>query len=79
MLIFSIQSDRFLHNMVRCIVGTLINLGLKKINLEEFSKIIISKNRSESGYSVPACGLYLLDVQYPKKFKIESIWFQIII
>ncbi len=72
MLIFSIEADRFLHNMVRCIVGTLIKLGLKKISLEDFSKIINSKNRSKSGYSVPACGLYLVDIYYPEKFSIEN-------
>tara|TARA_Y100000994_G_scaffold244780_1_gene245219 strand:+ start:1622 stop:2401 length:780 start_codon:yes stop_codon:yes gene_type:complete len=73
MLIFQIEADRFLYNMVRCIVGTLINLGLEKIQLDEISQIIYSKNRSFAGSSVPACGLYLLDVQYPKKFNLESI------
>ena len=58
--------------MVRCIVGTLIDLGVKKINLEELDSIIKSKNRSQSGYSVPASGLYLLDIKYPKKYSIES-------
>jgi len=73
MLIFQIEADRFLYNMVRCIVGTLINLGLEKIQLDEISQIIYSKNRSSAGSSVPACGLYLLNVQYPKKFNLESI------
>ena len=73
MLIFSVEANRFLYNMVRCIVGTLINLGLKKITLEDFSKIINSKNRCEAGFSVPACGLYLSDIKYQKKFNIEGI------
>ena len=70
MLLFSIESDRFLYNMVRCIVGTLINLGLEKISLQDFSQIMSDCNRSKSGYSVPACGLYLMNVKYPKLFEI---------
>ena len=73
MLIFSIQADRFLHNMVRSIVGTLINLGLEKINLYDFETIIQSQNRIHAGYSVPSSGLYLLDIKYPKKFQLENI------
>ena len=73
MLIFSIEADRFLYNMVRCIVGTLINVGLNKITLDELSSIMISKNRTYAGYSVPAHGLYLSDVKYPKIFNLESI------
>tara|TARA_Y100001968_G_scaffold306472_1_gene323343 strand:+ start:932 stop:1666 length:735 start_codon:yes stop_codon:yes gene_type:complete len=72
MLIFSIEADRFLYNMVRCIVGTLIDLGLQKIKLNDLKSIIASKNRSKSGYSVPASGLYLLDIKYPKKYKLEK-------
>lgn len=73
MLLFSIEADRFVYNMVRCIVGTLIDLGLKKINLKDFSKIISSYNRSKSGYSVPAHGLYLMNVKYPKHYNIEKV------
>ncbi len=73
MLVFSIEADRFLHNMVRCIVGTLINLGLQKIDLDDLQMIINSNERSKAGYSAPAEGLYLMSVQYPKKFQIESI------
>ena len=72
MVIFSIEANRFLYNMVRCIVGTLIDLGVEKINLKDFKNIIKSKNRSQSGFSVPSSGLYLLDIKYPKKFSIES-------
>lgn len=64
-LIFTISADRFLRNMVRAIVGTLINVGLNKLSLEEFRKIIESKNRSKAGFSVPAHGLYLVEVKYP--------------
>ncbi|EGV43633.1 tRNA pseudouridine(38-40) synthase TruA [Bizionia argentinensis JUB59] len=63
---FTIQADRFLRNMVRAIVGTLINIGLGKINLSDLHNIIESKNRQEAGYSVPAHGLYLIHISYPE-------------
>lgn len=63
-LIFTISADRFLRNMVRAIVGTLINVGLHKITLADFEAIIKSKNRSEAGFSVPAHGLYLTEIVY---------------
>jgi tRNA pseudouridine38-40 synthase len=65
-LVFSIEADRFLRNMVRAIVGTLVTVGEKKISIEEFVEIIESKNRSKAGASVPAHGLYLVSVKYPK-------------
>ncbi len=64
-LIFTITADRFLRNMVRAIVGTLLNAGLNKMDEKEFSLIMKSRNRSEAGVSVPAHGLYLSDVIYP--------------
>ncbi|NHN24366.1 tRNA pseudouridine(38-40) synthase TruA [Flavobacterium jejuense] len=64
-LIFTIKADRFLRNMVRAIVGTMINIGLGKISIDDFEKIIKSKNRSKAGFSVPAHGLYLVKVDYP--------------
>lgn len=67
---FTITADRFLRNMVRAIVGTMINIGLGKISLDDFHAIIASKNRSEAGYSVPAHGLYLTEVAYPKTIKL---------
>lgn len=63
-LIFTISADRFLRNMVRAIVGTLIKVGLHKITLADFNAIIESKNRSEAGFSVPAHGLYLTEIEY---------------
>jgi tRNA pseudouridine38-40 synthase len=63
-LIFTITADRFLRNMVRAIVGTMINIGLEKVSLDEFTKIIESKDRSQAGFSVPAQGLYLTKVEY---------------
>ena len=64
-LIFTIKADRFLRNMVRAIVGTMINIGSGKTSLEEFKEIIESKNRSKAGFSVPAHGLFLVKVDYP--------------
>jgi tRNA pseudouridine38-40 synthase len=62
---FTITANRFLRNMVRAIVGTLLNAGLHKINEAEFFNILNSKNRSEAGMSVPAHGLYLTNITYP--------------
>jgi tRNA pseudouridine38-40 synthase len=63
-LIFTISANRFLRNMVRAIVGTLINIGLHKINLIDFETIIENKNRDKAGFSVPAHGLYLTKIEY---------------
>ncbi|MHC0447749.1 tRNA pseudouridine(38-40) synthase TruA [Flavobacterium sp. 3-218] len=63
-LIFTISANRFLRNMVRAIVGTLINIGLKKISLIDFENIIASKSREKAGFSVPAHGLYLTKIKY---------------
>ncbi|QQL48327.1 tRNA pseudouridine(38-40) synthase TruA [Mucilaginibacter ginkgonis] len=64
-IVFHISADRFLRNMVRAIVGTLIMVGKKEIEPEAIRQIIESKNRSNAGTSVPACGLYLTEVKYP--------------
>ncbi|TKC05734.1 tRNA pseudouridine(38-40) synthase TruA [Pedobacter polaris] len=64
-LIFTIKADRFLRNMVRAVVGTMILVGKGDIEIEEVAQIIESKNRSKAGQSVPACGLYLVAVEYP--------------
>jgi len=65
MLTFSISADRFLRNMVRAIVGTLIDVGLGKTSIADFRKIIESEDRSEAGLSVPAKGLFLTKISYP--------------
>ncbi|MDG1728855.1 MAG: tRNA pseudouridine(38-40) synthase TruA [Algibacter sp.] len=67
---FVIKANRFLRNMVRAIVGTLINIGLGKMDVEELHTIIKSKNRSEAGFSVPAQGLYLTNIEYPEDIKV---------
>lgn len=64
-LTFIITADRFLRNMVRAIVGTMVNIGLGKLEVENLHDIIRSKDRSEAGFSVPPQGLYLMDIQYP--------------
>lgn len=63
-IVFQISADRFLRNMVRAIVGTLLMVGKKEIEPEAIRRVIESKNRSNAGMSVPACGLYLTGVKY---------------
>lgn len=63
-LVFTITADRFLRNMVRAIVGTLVEIGRGKIAPEAIHDIISSRNRSEAGMSVPAQGLFLEKVEY---------------
>ena len=63
-LTFHISANRFLRNMVRAIVGTLVDVGLGKISIEGFRAIIESKNRSNAGLSVPAKGLFLTKIKY---------------
>lgn len=67
-LVFTITADRFLRNMVRAIVGTLLEVGEGKMSLKEFNQVIESKSRSNAGFSVPACGLYLTEVRYPIEY-----------
>lgn len=61
---FEITANRFLRNMVRAVVGTLMDVGIHKINEEEFDTIILSKNRSYASTSAPAHGLFLWSVEY---------------
>lgn len=69
-LVFHISANRFLRNMVRAIVGTLVMVGEGKIDENEFRKIIESKSRSKAGKSVPAEGLFLAEIVYPKEIFI---------
>jgi len=64
-LIFTIAANRFLHDMVRAIVGTMVDLGQGKITIEDLREIIESKDRCGAGESVPAKGLFLTGVKYP--------------
>jgi tRNA pseudouridine38-40 synthase len=65
-LVFTISADRFLRNMVRAIVGTLLNVGYGKWSLDDVQGILKSKDRTKAGASVPAKGLYLTNIDYPK-------------
>lgn len=71
-LIFTIAADRFLRNMVRAIVGTLLNVGYGKTTLEDFQAILNSGNREEAGVSAPAHGLYLMKVRYPENIFLKK-------
>ncbi len=68
MLVFTITADRFLRNMVRAIVGTLLEVGEGKIKADEIKNIIAKKNRSKAGVSVPAHALFLTKIEYPKSY-----------
>jgi len=64
-LIFKITADRFLRNMVRAIVGTLLEIGLDKIPVSRLHEILKSRDRQEAGTSVPAKALFLTRIEYP--------------
>lgn len=70
-IIFKISANRFLRNMVRAIVGTLIEVGREKISLDELVKIIESKDRQKAGFSAPPQGLHLTKIIYPEEIFIE--------
>lgn len=61
---FTVSANRFLRNMVRAIVGTMVEIGSGKIQPEDLRKIIEDKHRNSAGTSAPAHGLYLVDVGY---------------
>ena len=64
--LFEITADRFLRNMVRSLTGTLLDVGLGKLDIEGFKKIVEAKDRSKAGSSAPAKGLFLMDIGYPE-------------
>jgi len=66
-LIFIIKADRFLRNMVRAIVGTLLEVGQGKLTIHQFREIIERKDRGAAGASAPAQGLFLVDIEYPEE------------
>lgn len=61
---FEISADRFLRNMVRAVVGTLVEVGRGKLTLDGFARVIEARNRCSAGTSMPAHALYLWDVEY---------------
>jgi tRNA pseudouridine38-40 synthase len=68
-LVFTIKANRFLRNMVRAIVGTMLNIGTGKTKVEQLHDVIKSKDRSQAGASVPGYALYLTKIEYPKSIK----------
>lgn len=70
-LIFTIKANRFLRNMVRAIVGTLLETGNNKLSEKDLSAILESKNRSEARTSAPAHGLFLTDIEYPAVYNLK--------
>ena len=66
-LVFTIRADRFLRNMVRSIVCTLLDVGFGKLTIEGFCKVIEAKDRCAAGASVEAKGLFLVDIRYPEE------------
>ncbi|BEG98018.1 tRNA pseudouridine(38-40) synthase TruA [Bacteroides sedimenti] len=68
--VFTIKADRFLRNMVRAVVGTLVEVGRGKMSLEEFRRVIEHKDRCKAGASVPGHALFLVDVEYPAEIFI---------
>lgn len=71
-IVFTVKADRFLRNMVRALVGTILDVGLGKTDFAEFRKIIEKKDRGAAGLSVPAHGLLLTDIGYPEEIFIRS-------
>ncbi|HPI53695.1 MAG TPA: tRNA pseudouridine(38-40) synthase TruA [Chitinophagaceae bacterium] len=63
---FEVESNRFLRGMVRALVGTMLQVGRKKINLDQFKEIIFSQNCSRADFSAVAKGLFLQKVYYPE-------------
>lgn len=68
---FTIRADRFLRNMVRAIVGTLIDVGRDKLSFDEFRSIIEAKDRCRAGTSVPGQALFLNHISYPQHLFIS--------
>ena len=69
-LVFTIKADRFLRNMVRAIVGTIVEIGFGKMDLQDFEEIIQAKDRCKAGKSAPAKGLFLADIEYPEEIYV---------
>lgn len=68
--VFTIEADRFLRNMVRAVVGTLVDVGRGKLDTDGFQRIIDTRDRCAAGTSMPPEALYLWDVRYPQEIFI---------
>jgi tRNA pseudouridine38-40 synthase len=71
-LVFKIKADRFLRNMVRAIVGTMVEIGFGKMNQKEFEEVILATDRCRAGTSAPAKGLFLTDIEYPAEIFMQE-------
>lgn len=71
--VFTIRADRFLRNMVRAIVGTLLEVGRGKLSVEDFRRVIELKDRGKAGSSAPGHALFLVDVAYPENIFLSSV------
>lgn len=67
-----IQGNGFLYNMVRIIAGTLIDVGLGKMQADRVPEILANRDRRQAGATAPACGLYLLRVLYPNDLSLPA-------
>ena len=70
--VFTIQADRFLRNMVRAIVGTLLEVGRGKLTVEGFREVIEQQDRCKAGTSAPGHALFLVGVEYPDELFIKT-------
>lgn len=73
-LIYETTANRFLRNMVRAMVGTLVDVGKEKLSLENFRHLLEQGTRSDAGQSVPACGLFLENITYPDWIGHKSLY-----
>jgi tRNA pseudouridine38-40 synthase len=71
LLVFIVSANRFLRGMVRAMVGTLLEVGTGKIDVDQFKSILKSKDRRKAGMNVPPEGLFLMRVKYPKSVFIK--------
>lgn len=70
--VFTITADRFLRNMVRAIVGTLMEVGRHRMTVDEFNSVILKKDRCQAGDSAPAQGLFLYKIEYPDDIYLKG-------
>ena len=66
-LVFEITADRFLRNMVRAIVGTLVEVGRGKLSIKDFRSVIEARDRCKAGTSAPGNALFLTGITYPEE------------
>ncbi|MFW9623101.1 tRNA pseudouridine(38-40) synthase TruA [Bacteroides graminisolvens] len=69
--VFTIRADRFLRNMVRAIVGTLLEVGRGKMTVQDFKQVIELQDRGKAGTSAPGQALFLVNVEYPENLFID--------